>query len=77
MDFETVAYLRANSRAWRLLRADTAPLAIHVLGTIFIVDNVRTIAESDLVVHVSVVTGREHAGWDEFTSGLASAETIV
>ena len=52
MDFETVAYLRANSRAWRLLRADTAPLAIHVLGTIFIVDNVRTIAESDLIARV-------------------------
>ncbi len=52
MDFETVAYLRANSRAWRLLRADTAPLVIHVLGTIFIVDNVRTIAESDLIARV-------------------------
>jgi hypothetical protein len=52
MDFETVAYLRANSRAWRLLRADTAPLAIHVLGTIFIVDNVRTIAEPDLIAGV-------------------------
>lgn len=52
MDFETVAYLRANSRAWRLLRADTAPLAIHVLGTIFIVDNVRTIGEADLVARV-------------------------
>jgi len=25
---------------------------------------------------VSVVTGAEHAGWDEFTSGLASSETI-
>lgn len=36
----------------------------------------RRVVESDLVVHVSVVTGREHAGWDEFTSGLASAETI-
>lgn len=52
MDFETVAYLRANSRAWRLLRADTAPLAVHVLGTIFIVDNVRTIGEADLVSRV-------------------------
>lgn len=36
----------------------------------------RRVVESDLVVHVSVVTGREHAGWDEFVSGLASAETI-
>ncbi len=36
----------------------------------------RRVVESDLVVHVSVVTGVEHAGWDEFTSGLASAETV-
>jgi hypothetical protein len=36
----------------------------------------RRVVESDLVIHVSVVTGAEHAGWDEFTSGLASAETI-
>jgi hypothetical protein len=36
----------------------------------------RRVVESDLVVHVSVVTGTEHAGWDEFVSGLASAETI-
>ncbi len=36
----------------------------------------RRVVESDLVIHVSVVTGREHAGWDEFASGLASAETI-
>ena len=36
----------------------------------------RRVVESDLVVHVSVVTGAEHAGLDEFTSGLASAETI-
>ncbi len=36
----------------------------------------RRVVESDLVVHVSVVTSAEHAGWDEFTSGLAAAETI-
>jgi hypothetical protein len=36
----------------------------------------RRVVESDLVIHVSVVTGAEHAGWDEFASGLASAETI-
>ncbi len=36
----------------------------------------RRVAESDLVVHVSVVTGREHAGWGEVVAGLGSAETI-
>ncbi len=36
----------------------------------------RRVAESDLVVHVSVVVDRRHAGWDEIVSGLGSAETI-
>lgn len=52
MEHETVAYLRSNSRAWRLLRAETAPLILHVLGQVFIVDNVRTIAETDLLSRV-------------------------
>ncbi|HYO85784.1 MAG TPA: DUF3375 domain-containing protein [Dermatophilaceae bacterium] len=52
MDHETAAYLRARSGAWRLLRADTAPLILHVLGQIFIVDNVRTIAEPDLLARI-------------------------
>lgn len=52
MDFDTVAYLRSTSRAWRLLRVDTAPLTLHVLGSIFVVDNVRTISETDLVARV-------------------------
>lgn len=52
MDYGTAAYLRANSPAWRLLRADTAPLVLHVLGQIFIADNVRTIAEPDFVTRV-------------------------
>lgn len=52
MDHDTIAYLRGTSSAWRLLRADTAPLVLHVLGQIFVVDNVRTIAETDLVSRV-------------------------
>lgn len=52
MDYAHAAYLRANSRAWRLLRADSAPLILHVLGRIFIVDNVRMIAEPDLLTRV-------------------------
>lgn len=52
MDHDTIAYLRATSSAWRLLRADTAALVLHVLGQIFVVDNVRTIAESDLISRV-------------------------
>ncbi|MEI2778163.1 MAG: DUF3375 domain-containing protein [Tetrasphaera sp.] len=52
MDHDEIAYLRANSGAWRLLRADTAPLVLAVLGRIFVADNVRSIAESDLLVRV-------------------------
>lgn len=52
MDHDTISYLRATSPAWRLLRADTAPLALSVLGRIFIVENVRTMAETDLVSRV-------------------------
>lgn len=36
----------------------------------------RRVAESDLVIHVHVVTGREHGGWGEVVAGLGSAETI-
>jgi hypothetical protein len=52
VDYETVAYLRSASPAWRLLRADSSPLALSVLGQIFVVDNVRTIGETDLVSRV-------------------------
>ena len=52
MDFETALFLRTNSRAWRLVRADTAPLILHVLGEIFIVGNVRTISEPDLLARI-------------------------
>ncbi len=52
MEYARVAYLRANSAAWRLLRADSAPLVLAVLGTIFVTDNVRSIAEDDLVSRV-------------------------
>lgn len=52
MEHDEIAYLRANSGAWRLLRADTAPLVLAVLGQVFVTDNVRSITEGDLVVRV-------------------------
>lgn len=52
VDHDTVASLRATSPAWRLLRADNAALILSVLGQIFIVDNVRTISETDLIARV-------------------------
>jgi len=52
MEHDTIRYLRSNSRAWRLLRADTAPLILAVLGEVFIIENVRTISDSDLLARV-------------------------
>lgn len=52
MDHNEVNYLRSQSGAWRLLRADSAPFVLAVLGRIFVLDNVRSIPESDLVTRV-------------------------
>ncbi len=52
MEHDQIAYLREHSRAWRLLRADTVPLVLAVLGRIFVVENIRSITEGDLVSRV-------------------------
>ena len=62
MDHDQIAYLRMHSRAWRLLRADNAPLVLAVLGEIFVVDNVRSIAEGDLVARVDDVLHALNSG---------------
>jgi len=49
MRFEDVTYLRDNNAAWRLLRADNAPLALSFLDRVFVEDNERSIAAADLV----------------------------
>ena len=36
----------------------------------------RRVVESDLVVHVGVVSERDHGGWGEIATGLGSADTI-
>jgi hypothetical protein len=46
--FDDIAWLRANSPAWRLLRADSAPLVLSFLHRVFVADNVRAISASDL-----------------------------
>src|SRR5690606_35642055 len=59
---DDVDSLRRSSAAWRLLRADTAPLVLSFLGTLFVEENVRAIPESDLVArlddHLWAVDGR-------------------
>jgi Protein of unknown function (DUF3375) len=49
MQYEEVAALRAGSPAWRLLRADNAPLILSFLGRVFVDDNVREICASRLI----------------------------
>jgi Protein of unknown function (DUF3375) len=48
MEFDDIARLRANSRAWRLLRADNAPLVLSFLHRVFVAENVRTIPATEL-----------------------------
>jgi hypothetical protein len=40
LEFDDVVWLRSNSLAWRLLRADNAPLVLSFLHRIFVEDNV-------------------------------------
>ncbi len=48
MSFDEVAWLRDNSPAWRLLRADHAPLVLSFLHQVFVEQNVRSIPATDL-----------------------------
>lgn len=49
MDYEDIDTLRRTDPAWRLLRAEHAPLLLSFLGRVFVDENVRGIAASDLV----------------------------
>lgn len=48
MEFDEIAWLRANSPAWRLLRADSAPLVLSFLYRVFVEENVRSIPAAEL-----------------------------
>ena len=48
MSFDEVAWLRDNSPAWRLLRADHAPLVLSFLHQVFVTENVRSIPAAEL-----------------------------
>ncbi|MBE03451.1 MAG: hypothetical protein CMI11_12480 [Oceanospirillales bacterium] len=49
LDYATLALLRQNHPAWRLLRADHAPLVAGFLHRVFIAPNVRNLSQADLV----------------------------
>jgi len=46
--FDEIAWLRDNSPAWRLLRADNAPLVLSLLNRVFVEGNVRSIPAVEL-----------------------------
>jgi len=48
LSFDEVAWLRDNSPAWRLLRADNAPLVLSFLHLVFVAENVRSIPAAQL-----------------------------
>src|SRR5579864_7181672 len=46
--FDEIGWLRANSPAWRLLRAENAPLVLSFLNQVFVEENVRSIPATEL-----------------------------
>ena len=48
IDYGTLDLLRLNHPAWRLLRSDHAPLVASFLQRVFIMPNVRVMAQADL-----------------------------
>ena len=50
MDFETLDRMRHGHPAWRLLRADHAPLIASFLHRTYIKPNVRSLPESELAL---------------------------
>lgn len=49
LDYHTLESLRQNHPAWRLLRAQHAPLVASFLNRVFIVPNVRILSQGELV----------------------------
>ena len=47
--FDEISWLRGNSPAWRLLRAENAPLVLSFLDQVFVAENIRSISATELV----------------------------
>ena len=67
-DFATLDALRLSHPAWRLLRSDHAPLVASFLQRVFIVPNVRVMAQADLAESLEdeLFALRESLGSDAF-----------
>ena len=46
--FDEISWLRGNSPAWRLLRAENAPLVLSFLDQVFVAENIRSISAAEL-----------------------------
>jgi hypothetical protein len=55
MQFDELVAMRQHHPAWRLLRAEHAPLILSFLGKVFIEENVRSIAAADLAAQLDDV----------------------
>jgi Protein of unknown function (DUF3375) len=69
LDFQTLSSLLAHHPAWRLLRADHAPLIVSFLNRVFVVPNARIIAATDLAEKLEdeLYTLRQTLGEDAFS----------
>ncbi|NUR25412.1 MAG: DUF3375 domain-containing protein, partial [Catenulispora sp.] len=52
VEFEEVESLRRSHPAWRLLRADNAPLVLSFLGRVFVDGNARTVPAAELTARL-------------------------
>lgn len=73
LDYHTLATLRREHPAWRLLAADHAPLIVSVLNRHFVQPNVRTFAREDLIGRVDddLFHLRDQLGADAFPRSAA------
>ncbi len=68
LDYTTLDTLRQNHPAWRLLRANHAPLVAGFLYRVFVLPNVRNISQADLAeaLEDELFALREQMGQDAF-----------
>ena len=68
LDFATLDMVRQKHPAWRLLRSDHAPLIASFLHRVFIVPNIRVMAQADLAeaLEDELFGLRERLGTDAF-----------
>jgi hypothetical protein len=68
LDYAILARLRDHNPAWKLLRAEHAPLIASFIGRVFIAPNVRVISQAALVeaLEDELYALREQLGTDAY-----------